>query len=174
MIIDVQRAFFDAAPRPFEAGSVVARIDSLARLARASGSRVVFVQHEEPASSVEFGGPGWQLEPGLGAQADDLYVRKKTCDSFLGSDLHAMLEARQVSHLVVCGYACEFCVDTTVRRAAALGYSVTLASDAHTTHDKPHASAAAIRAHENATLSQLTSFGPAILAVPSEQIAFAA
>jgi nicotinamidase-related amidase len=63
-------------------------------------------------------------------------------------------------------------VDTTVRRAAALGYSVTLASDAHTTHDKPHASAAAIRAHENATLPQITSFGQAIVALASERIAF--
>lgn len=172
LIIDVQRALFDAAPRAFEADPVVARIESLARRARRCGVPVVFIQHEAPGSSLEFGGPGWQLEPGLGAQPDDLYVRKKTCDSFLATNLRAILESQQVSHVVVCGYASEFCVDTTVRRAAALGYSVTLASDAHTTHDKPHAPAVAIRAHENATLPQITSFGPAILAMASEQIAF--
>lgn len=68
------------------------------------------------------------------------------------------------------GYASEFCVDTTVRRAAALGYSVTLVSDAHTTHHQRHACAAAIRAHENATLAEITSFGPRIAAVATVQV----
>ena len=63
-------------------------------------------------------------------------------------------------------------IDTTTRPAAALGYRVTLAADAHTTHDKPHATGAQIRAHENATLSDLTSFGPTIAAVPSQAITF--
>jgi hypothetical protein len=49
---------------------------------------------------------------------------------------------------------------------------VTLASDAHTTHDKDHASAAQIRAHENATLPSLTSFGPVIRAVPATEVDF--
>lgn len=83
-----------------------------------------------------------------------------------------MLAARGVRSLVVCGYATEFCVDTTVRRAAALGYEVFLAADAHTTQDKPHATAARIREHHNATLPRITSFGPCIEAVPSSDIDF--
>ncbi|MFT4192782.1 MAG: hypothetical protein QM617_14805 [Comamonas sp.] len=46
-------------------------------------------------------------------------------------------------------------------------------TDSHTTHDKPHATAVAIRAHENATLPELTSFGPVIAALPAAQIQFA-
>jgi nicotinamidase-related amidase len=61
-------------------------------------------------------------------------------------------------------------VDTTVRRSAALGFEVTLVADAHTTHDRPHATAAAIRAHENATLPDITSFGPRIRAVTIDQL----
>jgi nicotinamidase-related amidase len=79
---------------------------------------------------------------------------------------------RDASHVVICGYASEFCVDTTVRRAAANGLTVTLADDAHTTHDKPHANAATIRAHHNATLSNIRSFGPKISALRAEAIAF--
>ncbi|MNL42777.1 Isochorismatase family protein [compost metagenome] len=71
---------------------------------------------------------------------------------------------------MVCGYATEFCVDTTVRRAAGLGMPVTLAADAHTTHDKPHASGARIRAHHNATLPAISSFGVKIAAVPAADI----
>jgi nicotinamidase-related amidase len=77
-----------------------------------------------------------------------------------------------VQRVVICGYSSEFCVDTAVRRAAALGYEVMLAADAHTSHDKAHASGAFIRAHHNATLSDITSFGVRISAVDSARIAF--
>lgn len=101
-------------------------------------------------------------------------VGKRTPDSFLNTELGSILEQHDVKHVVVCGYASEFCVDTTVRRAAANGYSVTLAADAHTTHDKPHAIAATIREHHNQTLSNIRSFGPRIAALRTEAIAFGA
>jgi len=71
---------------------------------------------------------------------------------------------------VVCGYATEFCVDTTLRRAAGLGLTVTLAADAHTTHDKPHADGGQIRAHHNATLPAISSFGVKIAAVAAADL----
>jgi hypothetical protein len=49
---------------------------------------------------------------------------------------------------------------------------VTLVADGHTTHDKAHASAAQIRAHENATLPGIGSFGPVIRALPAAEIRF--
>lgn len=76
----------------------------------------------------------------------------------------------KASHLLVCVYASEFCIDTTIRAAAALGYDITLISDAHTTHDKLHTSAEAIILHENATLPELTSFGIRINVTPSAEI----
>jgi nicotinamidase-related amidase len=173
LVVDVQRGLFDDEPRAFEADVVVARINALAIRARGSGAPVVFIQHEGPGSSLAFGYPGWQLASNLDVRPGDHFVRKKSPDSFLRTNLQQLLEALHVSRIVVCGYACEFCVDTTVRRAAALGYSVTLASDAHTTHDKEHASAAAIRAHENATLCEITSFGPTIEALASIEVKFA-
>lgn len=51
---------------------------------------------------------------------------------------------------------------------------MTLAADAHTTHDKPHASGAQIRAHHNATLPDLTSSGVPIQALSSADIHFEA
>jgi nicotinamidase-related amidase len=173
LVIDVQRALFEDDPRPFEADAVITRINAMALRARASGVPVVFVQHESPRSPLEFQCAGWQLASRLDVRPSDHFVRKTTPDSFFGTSLQQLLEALQVSRIVVCGYACEFCVDTTVRRAAALGYSVTLASDAHTTHEKEHASAAAIRAHENATLPEITSFGPRIEAVASLEVDYA-
>jgi len=107
-----------------------------------------------------------QLQVGPG----DSKIRKSTPDSFLRTELDELLSTLKVTRLIVCGYASEGCVDTTIRRAAALGFEVTIAGDAHTTDDKPHLSAAQIREHHNATLSDLTSFGPKISVVKSSDI----
>jgi nicotinamidase-related amidase len=171
LVIDVQRGLFDDAPRPFEADAVIGRINALTARARVADVPVVFVQHE--SASLPVGSGAWQFAAGLLVESRDAVVRKATPDALLRTELQDLLTTWHVDHLVICGYACEFCVDTTTRRAAALGYGVTLAADAHTTHDKPHATAAQIRAHENATLSDLTSFGPVIAAVPSADIDFA-
>src|SRR5450830_781844 len=169
-VVDVQEGLFSPLPQPAFAAAIFSRINALTARAREAGAPVIFIQHETEEGDLATSAPGWQLAAGLTIEAGDHFVRKTTGDSFLRTDLAALLEAHAVSHLIVCGYATEFCVDTTVRRAAALGYTVTLASDAHTTHDKAHADAARIIAHHNATLPEITSFGPVIAARPSAEI----
>ena len=172
LIIDMQQGLFGESDEPFEAEQVVDRINDLASRARAGGVPVVWVQHERPGTCVEYASEGWRLLADLVTTPDDLFVRKTTPDAFLSTGLEDLLVVHGVDHVVVCGFATEFCVDTTVRRAAALGYGVTLASDAHTTSDRPHATAMWIRAHHNATLPEIVSFGPRIAAVPSADIGF--
>jgi uncharacterized protein len=172
IVIDVQRALFEPEPRPFEADAVLDRIRRLAQRARAAQVPVVWVQHERAAHALAHGSEGWSLPAAVQADAADHFVRKTSPDAFLRTGLAEWLAARQVDHLVICGYASEYCVDTSTRRAAGLGLAVTLVADAHTTHDKPHASGAAIRAHHNATLPALTSFGPALQALPEAAVEF--
>jgi nicotinamidase-related amidase/N-acetylglutamate synthase-like GNAT family acetyltransferase len=172
LVIDVQRGLFDGAPRPFEADTVVDRINALAARARTAGVPVVFVQHERDGGALARGSEGWRLEARLDVRDEDTVVNKTTPDSFLRTSLGEHLAAWGTQRVVICGYASEFCVDTTTRRAAALGWPVILASDAHTTHDKAHATAAEIRRHHNATLPDIGSFGPEIRAVPAADIAF--
>lgn len=57
---------------------------------------------------------GWALAAGLLCAADDLRLRKKTPNSFHGTDRHRLLQERGVSNV---------------------GYGVTLAADAHSTTD---------------------------------------
>jgi nicotinamidase-related amidase len=77
-----------------------------------------------------------------------------------------------VTELVLCGMQSDFCVDTTTRRALALGYPVVLVSDGHTTVDNAVLSAAQITAHHNETLTNITSFGPRVRALPAHTIEF--
>ncbi|MEN6668771.1 cysteine hydrolase family protein [Psychrobacter sp. B38] len=170
LVIDVQNILFNPMPRPFEADLVVERINQVTAWARANKALVIYVQHEQIHSEIAFETTGWQLQTHLNVADGDQLVRKTTPDSFLHTDLEALLKKNHIEHLIVCGYATEFCIDTTVRRAAGLGYSIELVSDAHTTHDKPHASAEQIRAHHNATLPNISSFGVKITAVTMDAL----
>ncbi len=172
IVIDVQHGLFATDPPPAEAAAVIERINRLTAQARNDGVPVIFVQHEREGG-MEPGSANWQLDGRLHVEGEDRRLRKTTPDAFLRTGLEEVLSFLGVEELVLCGYATEFCVDTTTRSAAAHGYRVTLAADAHTTHDKRHASAAQIRDHHNATLPDITSFGPRIRALATEEIAFA-
>lgn len=170
LVIDVQRGLFDPEPQPFEAQETVQRINALTARARAAGVPVGVVLHEREGSALAYQSEGWQAVAQLQVAPTARIIRKTTPDSFLRTELGDWLAAQGVQRLVICGYASEFCVDTTTRRAAALGFEVDLVADGHTTHDKAHASAAQIRAHHNATLPGITSFGPRIRAVAAAEI----
>lgn len=173
IVIDVQHALFNANPAPASSTAVVERINALTQRARQQGAPVVFVQHEATAGDFfRHGSPEWALDARLITTDKDRLVAKTTPDSFLDTELQSVLSNADISHVVVCGYATEFCIDTTVRRAAGLGYDVTLVSDAHTTQDKPHAPATQIIAHHNATLASIKSFGGSITTLETGAVEF--
>lgn len=165
LVTDVQTKVFDSDPRPFEADEVVKRINHVTTLARAAGILVFLIQHEVPGY-LEYESDGWQFQKDLVVEDSDIRVYKTTGDSFLQTDLEEKLKSLEINNLIICGYASEFCIDNTTRRATGLGYTVQLVSDAHTTHNKEHLSARKIREHHNVTLSM----GPTITAVQSDDI----
>jgi nicotinamidase-related amidase len=170
LIIDVQHALCAGDYAAFDIDRVIQRINAVSAKARAAGAPVILIQHEEEDGPLQFATAGWQLADGLITSASDLRIRKTASDSFHGTDLHRLLQEREIAHLVVCGLQSEFCVDTTVRRALALGYPVTLVADGHSTLDNAVLSAAQIAAHHNLTLSHLTSFGPRVSPVPASDV----
>jgi len=172
IIIDMQQGLF-AQQLPDDYFAVLQRLQMLYQAARDAHRPVIYVCHEAPDSVLAYQSPGWKLVEGLQLAQDDLLVRKTTPDSFLRTDLHQLLQQHQINRLVIAGYASEFCVDTSVRSAAAHGYAVDLVADSHTTHDKPHLAAAGIRAHHNATLASVRSFGVPIRSIPAAEVVFA-
>ena len=72
--------------------------------------------------------------------------------------------------LIICGMHGEFCVDTTCRRALALGWPVLLAQDAHTSAGNAALTPQQVIAHHNATLTGISSFGPRVQAWPTEAL----
>jgi nicotinamidase-related amidase len=119
----------------FDIDRVVDRINEVAARARTAGAPVFLIQHEEDDGPLRFSAAGWQLYERPAVRPEDIRVRKTATDSFHKTELQALLQSLGIIRLVVCGLQSEFCVDSTVRGALALGYPVVLVSDAHSTID---------------------------------------
>jgi nicotinamidase-related amidase len=172
LVIDIQQGLCEGEGKAHDCEGLIARINSVTRQAREAGMPVIFVQHESGPGYLEHGSAAWQLAKGLDVHAVDLRLRKTTPDAFLRTALEAMLRERDIRQLVVCGMHSEFCVDTTTRRALALGFPVTLVSDAHTSAGNAALTPQQVIAHHNATLVNISSFGPRVRAVPSAALRF--
>lgn len=171
LIIDVQHALCTGPDAVVNGELTIANINLLSQKARVAGMPVIFVQHEDQGALLQ-GSPGWQLASGLQRQVTDLSVRKRGSDAFHHTGLEALLRSLGVTQLVVCGMQTEFCVESTVRRALALGFPVTLAADGHTTVPNGVLSVADVVAHHHATLSNLGAYGVRTTITPVAEIAF--
>lgn len=174
LVIDVQRGLCEGEYETFESARVIDRVNLLTSRARAAGTLVVIIQHESKSGLLVHGSEAWQLAPALHTAATDILLRKTAADSFHLTELDALLKRHGITELVICGMQTDFCVDTTTRRALALGYPVVLVADGHTTLNSKHLSAAQIIAHHNETLSSISSFGPMVRLEPAQEIRFAA
>jgi nicotinamidase-related amidase len=171
LIIDVQRVLTEGRWACHDSPGVIERINALSRKARAAAAPVVVIQHETAAGGdMDHGSDAWKLAPALETREGDLFVRKTATDSFHKTGLDELLKARGVDNLVICGMQSDFCVDTTTRRAMALGYPVQLVADGHSTVDNRVLKAPQIIAHHNETLANIESFGPRTRAVPAAQV----
>lgn len=171
VIIDVQVGLFDDGDP--EDRAVLERIAGLLERARASGTTVVFVQHDGVAGHpLEPSCDGWPIHPAIAPRGDDLIVRKRASDAFYKTPLQRALDARGILRLVICGAMTEYCVDTTCRRALSQGYDVTLVADGHATADREQISRAQIVAWHNYALARLTHPDHQITVVPAAAVTF--
>jgi nicotinamidase-related amidase len=130
---------------------------------------VVFVQ------DVDVGGPGtpaYALPAAIAPAPGGLVFAKSACDAFHGTELEAGLGRLGTRTLVVCGMKSQFCIGTSVRRAVSLGFSVVLVADGHTTTDSHVLPAAAIIAHENATLDGFGTDRGEVVVTPAARVGF--
>ena len=170
LIIDVQNALCFGEHAAFESQRVIERINQVSAKARAAGAPVFMIQHETEDGPLDRGSRGWELAEGLVVDRSDILVAKTAADSFHKTELDGLLQSRGIEALVICGLQSEFCVDTTARRALALGYPVTLVSDGHSTVDNGILTAAQTTAHHTATLANITSFGPRVTPVSAAEL----
>ncbi|MCW6030008.1 cysteine hydrolase family protein [Pantoea sp. JK] len=169
LVIDMQNGLFHATPAPYAAESVLANINQLIALAHQAHAPVFFARHTGPdGSPFAESGPLTQLIPELQMDAshDRVFV-KRYPNCFRDTELLSALKSADIQELVIVGMKSEYCVDTTCRAAADLGFRVVLIEDGHTSVDNGVLSAEQIIAHHNQTLA-----GPFVQRVSSAAYAF--
>lgn len=143
VVIDLQKGLANY-PTVHPVPEVVANAARLAAAFRTSGRPVVLV-------NVTGGAPGrteqqrslgdlprdWaEIMPELDPQPGDLRVTKRTWGAFPHTDLEAKLRGAGVTQIVLSGIATSIGVESSAREAYALGFNVTLATDAMTDMDE--------------------------------------
>jgi nicotinamidase/pyrazinamidase len=160
IVVDLQNDFADPAGSlaVAEANAIIPRINEGIADALRAGGTVVLTQDWHPASTPHFvtdggiwpvhcvaGTWGAELHPSLDVTGDAPRIRKGTNgeDGYSGftmrdpvsgetqpTELDALLRAREIERVVVCGLATDYCVNATALDAIALGYETFFLEDA--------------------------------------------
>lgn len=171
LVIDMQNAWLANPAAPcFDVPDIAARINHAARCVRDCGGEVIFVQHADQDAIA--GSDAWNIIAALAVTDADARVEKIACDSFADTDLGERLASASSGTLFVCGFATEFCVDTTVRAAASRALDIIVLSDAHTTSNRSHLDAERIIAHHNWVWSNMAVPANSTLTVTTTAQAF--
>ncbi len=155
LIIDMQQGMFHGPAKPHHGERILANINTLIQQAHAAATPVFVVRHNGPKGSpIEPGSPMTQLLETLAINLDrDRVFDKHRPNCFQGTELAQWLKDAHVSELVIVGMKTEYCIDTTCRAAADLGFNPVLIADGHTTMDSSMLTAQQIIDHHNLTLS---------------------
>lgn len=136
LVIDVQNA---VVADGWDRDGVIARIGTVIDAARASGTPVIYIQHDEPGEEeMEMGSDGWRIHVSVAPDDGEPVVAKQHGDAFVDTTLEATLDGLGAGHLILTGAQSDACVRSTSYGALGAGYDITLVSDAHTTSDRPN------------------------------------
>lgn len=173
VVVDVQCGLIDGFEDDWR--EVLPVISELAQRARDAGVPVVLVQHCGSGSShpLHRTQPGWALHPEVDRQPGDLGIDKRWSDAFRDTSLDALMREAGVGRVVLVGAQTEYCVDTTARRAASLGYNVILVADGQTTSENGLLTRDQIVSHHNQTLANLAVDGVTLRVLDSAAVSFA-
>lgn len=124
-----------------ELEGVAGAIDEAAALldrARSAGIPVVHIQHDDgPGSLYDIEGESGAIVSALAPRNGEPVVVKNYPNSFVQTDLDAVLKTADASNLVLAGFMTHMCVSSTARGAFNLGYAPTVVAAATATRALP-------------------------------------
>lgn len=132
ILIDFQTGFDAPSMGPRNNRAAETRAAALLSAWRQIGAPVMHVRHlsQEPGSPLAEAVGGADLKPEVAALSGEPVFDKTVNNAFQDTGLEAHLRGLGMRELVICGLTTPHCVSTSVRVAANLGFSVTLAHDA--------------------------------------------
>ena len=155
LVVDMQVGLRNGPPK-HDLQGVIDRINRLATAIRDRAGKVIFIQHcGGKGDEFEPGSAGWHFLPELRRDDADLVVAKTLNDPFAGTNLRPLLDELAPDRVLICGWATDLCVDSTVRSAVANLYDVVVIADGHTVSDRPHLDAVNVIRHHHWVWSNL-------------------
>ena len=138
IVVDMQNDYYIGGKN--ELTGIKEALENMVKLinkAHKAGDEVIFIQHISKKDAPFFveGSEGAKLHKELPIQSQDSVVVKHYPNSFRETNLHQLLQAKNISNLTICGAMTHMCIDTTVRAAFDLGYKTTLVGNACATKD---------------------------------------
>jgi nicotinamidase-related amidase len=138
VLIDCQNTYTGGV---MELDGVQAAIEEAATLlqrARAAGVPVVHVQHDDgPGSLYDIEGESGSIVDVLAPCNGEQVVVKNYPNSFVQTDLDAVLKTSGTPNVVLAGFMTHMCVNSTARGAFNLGYAPTVVAAATATRTLP-------------------------------------
>jgi len=157
IVVDMQEGTISDSDK-YDVPGVVKRINLLSQQVRSRDGKVIFIQHDgTPSEGLAPYSDGWKILKALQQSNEDTTVRKTTNDAFYKTQLSSILTKMGAKRLIFCGWATDFCVDTSIRAAISRDYQVCVAADCHTLSDREHLTAQQVITHHNWVWSNMLS-----------------
>lgn len=137
VLIDIQKDYFSGGNHPlFQPETAAGNAKALLEFFRQEGLDVFHIQHISTKANATFFQPdteGIEIHPLVYPLPTETVFVKHFPDSFQETGLEHALREKEIDTLVICGMMSHMCIDTSVRAAKRLMFSVLLAEDACTT-----------------------------------------
>lgn len=132
IMIDVQNDYFDGGAYPqFAANSVLTPTLKLIEQAKKEGWLRLFVAHESQTGFLVKNTIGAEIHLSLSADLNNsLMVTKTHADSFLDTNLDAVLQTHNITDLILTGMMTQNCVTHTAISKQAEKYNITVIANA--------------------------------------------
>ena len=139
LIVDVQNDYFEGGKSELKKpNDALLNIEKALNLFRGKGLPVIHVQHINTFIGATFFVPdtdGAAIHKNLTPLENEALIVKHAPNSFLNTNLAAVLQESKIDELIICGMMSHMCIDTTARACMDYGIKVTLLEDACATKD---------------------------------------
>ena len=120
LAIDMQNLLVEEQPFAIEERLALWQ-DSITK-ARQAGIEIIYVRQNDE-----------EIHPAVAPLADEKIVDKRYSSAFKDTDLKAYLDEQGIERLIIMGMSTNFCIDTTIKVAFELGYTLAVIKDGTTT-----------------------------------------
>ena len=148
LIIDTQSAIVTPALHDFD--GFVDSVQRLITTARASGTEIVFVRHDDGYPPLTPGHPGFEIDGRFQPRPGERIFDKRVNSAFRGTGLLEYLRKKGETTVIVAGLQTDYCIDATIKAGFEHGLNLIVPAQANSTFDNDYMSAGATYLYHNA------------------------